>query len=120
MVQKIAFSKISSDGSIKTYVEQCFLDFNIVLLYSGTGLNLVSEVLHLCTSLKNSQDVQHLKDWIAETWVNLAMVDYPYESNFLQPLPAWPIKVTGKCSFITFNHLCVCAFSAFQHQRKSQ
>ncbi|KAM7086658.1 lysosomal Pro-X carboxypeptidase isoform 1-T3 [Molossus nigricans] len=63
------------------------------LTRNGTGLNLVSEVLHLCTSLKNSQDVQHLKDWIAETWVNLAMVDYPYESNFLQPLPAWPIKV---------------------------
>lgn len=63
------------------------------LARTGPGLRWLSEALHLCTPLTNSQDVQHLKDWIAETWINLAMVDYPYESNFLQPLPAWPIKV---------------------------
>ncbi|EPQ19311.1 Lysosomal Pro-X carboxypeptidase [Myotis brandtii] len=62
------------------------------LTRNGTGLDWLSEALHLCTPLKNAHDVQHLKDWISETWVNLAMVDYPYESNFLQPLPAWPIK----------------------------
>ena len=90
---------------MKANVAQCFLDFNIVILFSGTGLHWLSEALHLCTPLTNSQDVQHLKDWISETWVNLAMVDYPYESDFLQPLPAWPIKVTGKCPFITFNNI---------------
>nr|XP_010956330.2 lysosomal Pro-X carboxypeptidase-like [Camelus bactrianus] len=75
------------------------------LAKKGTGLRWLSEALHLCTPLTNSQDVQHLKDWISETWVNLAMVDYPYESNFLQPLPAWPIKVIGKCPFIIFNNI---------------
>ncbi|XP_015100166.1 lysosomal Pro-X carboxypeptidase isoform X1 [Vicugna pacos] len=68
------------------------------LAKKGTGLRWLSEALHLCTPLTNSQDVQHLKDWISETWVNLAMVDYPYESNFLQPLPAWPIKVV--CQYL--------------------
>ncbi|KAK2101080.1 hypothetical protein P7K49_022428 [Saguinus oedipus] len=58
---------------------------------SGSGLQWLSEALHLCSPL-TSEDIQHLKDWISETWVNLAMVDYPYASNFLQPLPAWPIK----------------------------
>lgn len=84
---------------------QCFLDVNIVILFLGTGLRWLSETLHLCTPLTNSRDVERLKDWISETWVNLAMVDYPYESDFLQPLPAWPIKVTGKCFLITFNNI---------------
>ncbi|XP_066225673.1 lysosomal Pro-X carboxypeptidase-like [Saccopteryx leptura] len=59
---------------------------------TGAGLRWLSEALQLCTPLTSSQDVQHLKDWISETWVNLAVVDYPYEANFLQPLPAWPVK----------------------------
>ncbi|KAF3830184.1 hypothetical protein GH733_001609 [Mirounga leonina] len=59
---------------------------------TGAGLRWLSENLDLCTALTNIQDVQHLKAWISETWINLAMVDYPYESDFLQPLPAWPIK----------------------------
>ncbi|XP_054580661.1 lysosomal Pro-X carboxypeptidase isoform X2 [Eptesicus fuscus] len=39
------------------------------LTRNGTGLDWLSEALHLCTPLKNAQDVQHLKDWISETWV---------------------------------------------------
>ncbi|XP_042543628.1 lysosomal Pro-X carboxypeptidase isoform X1 [Dipodomys spectabilis] len=58
---------------------------------SGSGLLWLTEAFHLCSPL-TSEDVEHLKEWIAETWVNLAMVNYPYECNFLQPLPAWPIK----------------------------
>ncbi|XP_003935096.1 lysosomal Pro-X carboxypeptidase [Saimiri boliviensis] len=64
---------------------------------TGSGLQWLSEALHLCSPL-TSEDVRHLKDWISETWVNLAMVDYPYASNFLQPLPAWPIKVV--CQYL--------------------
>lgn len=63
------------------------------LANEGIGLNWLSETLHLCSPLKESDDVERLKDWISETWINLAMANYPYESNFLQPLPAWPIKV---------------------------
>ncbi|XP_053417138.1 lysosomal Pro-X carboxypeptidase isoform X5 [Nycticebus coucang] len=67
--------------------------WNVINQLSSTskGLEYLTEVLHLCSPL-TPRDVQHLKDWIAETWVNLAMVDYPYPSSFLQPLPAWPIK----------------------------
>lgn len=87
--------------------------FQHCVLSLGTGLPWLSETLHLCTPLKHTQDIQNLKDWISETWINLAVVDYPYESNFLQPLPAWPVKVRGKCPLITSNsfHLCVRAHS---------
>uniref|UniRef100_F1MAU4 Lysosomal Pro-X carboxypeptidase n=1 Tax=Bos taurus TaxID=9913 RepID=F1MAU4_BOVIN len=73
------------------------------LAKKGPGLRWLSEALHLCTPLTKSQDVQRLKDWISETWVNVAMVDYPYESNFLQPLPAWPVKVV--CQYFKYSNV---------------
>lgn len=57
------------------------------------GLQWLSQEFGLCGPLKSQEDVFGFKGWLQETWVNLAMVDYPYEANFLQPLPAWPVKV---------------------------
>ncbi|XP_005357661.1 lysosomal Pro-X carboxypeptidase [Microtus ochrogaster] len=64
---------------------------------TGGGLQWLTKALHLCSPLA-SEDISYLKEWISETWLNLAMVDYPYEANFLQPLPAWPIKVV--CQYL--------------------
>ncbi|OBS78164.1 hypothetical protein A6R68_19443, partial [Neotoma lepida] len=58
---------------------------------TGSGLPWLTRAFHLCNSL-NSKDIQRLKDWLSETWVNLAMVNYPYPANFLKPLPSWPVK----------------------------
>lgn len=62
------------------------------------GLQWLTEAFHLCSPLKSKEDALFFKSWLSETWVNLAMVDYPYEANFLQPLPAWPIQVV--CKFL--------------------
>lgn len=64
-----------------------------VLSHLGEGLQWLSSAFHLCSPLKSSQDAAALKAWLSETWVNLAMVNYPYKADFLQPLPAWPIQV---------------------------
>ncbi|KAM7398998.1 hypothetical protein PAMP_018293 [Pampus punctatissimus] len=63
---------------------------------TASGLQWLSEEFSLCTPLKNVMDVVGFKNWLQETWVNLAMVDYPYEASFLQPLPRWPIQVVCK------------------------
>ncbi|XP_051535603.1 lysosomal Pro-X carboxypeptidase isoform X2 [Myxocyprinus asiaticus] len=57
------------------------------------GLQWLSQEFGLCAPLKTLEEVYGFKAWLQETWVNLAMVDYPYEASFLQPLPAWPVKV---------------------------
>ncbi|MBN3293335.1 PCP carboxypeptidase, partial [Polypterus senegalus] len=62
------------------------------------GLKWLSETFHLCSSLTSKEDIASFKSWLSETWVNLAMVNYPYEANFLQPLPAWPVEVV--CKFL--------------------
>ncbi|KAJ0063645.1 hypothetical protein NL108_004491 [Boleophthalmus pectinirostris] len=68
---------------------------------TASGLEWLSAEFSLCDSLKNKNDVMNFKNWLQETWVNLAMVDYPYEANFLQPLPRWPIQVV--CKYLTMD-----------------
>ncbi|XP_014813850.1 PREDICTED: lysosomal Pro-X carboxypeptidase [Calidris pugnax] len=65
---------------------------------TDAGLQWLSSTFHLCSPLKNHQDAAILKNWLSETWINLAMVNYPYKADFLQPLPAWPIKEV--CKFL--------------------
>ncbi|XP_068120862.1 lysosomal Pro-X carboxypeptidase [Hyperolius riggenbachi] len=60
------------------------------------GIKWLSLAFHLCSPLKGKEDVTAMKSWLIETWVNLAMVDYPYPASFLEPLPAWPIKEVCK------------------------
>ncbi|KAJ8256663.1 hypothetical protein COCON_G00188150 [Conger conger] len=66
---------------------------------TAEGLQWLSSEFSLCVPLKNKMEAAAFKAWLQETWVNLAMVDYPYEANFLQPLPRWPIKVV--CQHLT-------------------
>ncbi|KAK2846694.1 hypothetical protein Q5P01_009693 [Channa striata] len=67
---------------------------------TAPGLQWLSEEFSLCRPLKDTIDVIAFKSWLQETWVNLAMVDYPYAANFLQPLPAWPVQVV--CKYLGF------------------
>ncbi|KYQ50108.1 Lysosomal Pro-X carboxypeptidase [Trachymyrmex zeteki] len=41
-----------------------------------------------------SEDVKTLKNFLQEVYIDLAMVNYPYETNFLAPLPGNPINIS--------------------------
>lgn len=56
------------------------------------GRQDITEGLRLCYPVETQDDVSVVKGWLMETWFNLAMVEYPYPANFLEPLPAYPIK----------------------------
>lgn len=68
---------------------------------TASGLQWLSDEFSLCAPLKSKNDAVGFKNWLQETWINLAMVDYPYEANFLQPLPRWPIQVV--CKYLAFD-----------------
>ncbi|KAF5198137.1 Lysosomal pro-x carboxypeptidase [Thalictrum thalictroides] len=53
------------------------------------GLLHLTKRFHMCQSLNSTED---LSDWLESAYSYLAMVDYPYPSSFLMPLPASPIK----------------------------
>ncbi|KAK7503717.1 hypothetical protein BaRGS_00004840 [Batillaria attramentaria] len=56
------------------------------------GLDFLSQTFSLCKPLTSKYDLFDMMDWLANVYVNLAMVDYPYPASFLEPLPGWPVK----------------------------
>jgi lysosomal Pro-X carboxypeptidase len=64
---------------------------------NNTGVDWINKNFRLCpkSQLKTPSDVRTLKDYLTEIWTDLAMMDYPYPTTFLAPLPADP--VTAAC-----------------------
>ncbi|CAF0715037.1 unnamed protein product [Brachionus calyciflorus] len=93
-----AFQKVVTD-SFKKSDSDCpdaiRSSWDVINEFSKTpkGLNDLQKIFKLCSPIKNAQD---LKDWLADIYGNIAMANYPYETNFLAPLPAWPVKVMCK------------------------
>ncbi|XP_068083135.1 lysosomal Pro-X carboxypeptidase isoform X2 [Anabrus simplex] len=65
---------------------------------SDGGRAWLSSAWQLCKPLQKQGDVSALKDWLIDIYTNMAMLNYPYPTNFLAPLPAKPIKVA--CQFL--------------------
>ncbi|KAJ0039638.1 hypothetical protein Pint_27827 [Pistacia integerrima] len=53
------------------------------------GLHELAKTFRLCRDLSKTED---LADWLESAYSYLAMVDYPYPSEFMMPLPGYPIR----------------------------
>ncbi len=45
-----------------------------------------------CTPLSKAEQVTSFKGYLNDLWTNIAMMDYPYPTNFLSPLPGNPVN----------------------------
>lgn len=54
----------------------------------------LSKVFRTCRPLKSQDDIPYLNQWILNAFTCMAMTDYPYPTNFMLPLPAWPVKAS--------------------------
>lgn len=63
-----------------------------------SGLKQLSAAFNLCKPLTSTAEVEHLILWVVNSFGSMAMTDYPYPTNFLAPLPAWPVKAA--CSIL--------------------
>ncbi|KAJ8984278.1 hypothetical protein NQ317_009762 [Molorchus minor] len=59
---------------------------------NDTGKAFLSKLWNLCSPLKSQDDVDDLIEWLSNIYINLAMVNYPYPTSFLVPLPANPVR----------------------------
>jgi lysosomal Pro-X carboxypeptidase len=68
---------------------------------NGTGLAWLNSQVKLCPDsvLTDLANMTVVKDYLEEIWTDLAMMDYPYPTSFLAPLPANP--VAAACAAIT-------------------
>ena len=63
------------------------------LAASAKGRRQLTKTFKLCKPMK-SADL--LTGWLQEMYFDMAMVNYPYPTSFLSPLPAWPVKAFCK------------------------
>ncbi|KRX08961.1 hypothetical protein PPERSA_08164 [Pseudocohnilembus persalinus] len=49
---------------------------------------------NLCTPITSQQNITSLINWINEGYAYMAMTNYPYETEFLKYLPAWPANTS--------------------------
>jgi len=71
------------------------LGYNQIILEAArgaAGLKVLTEKFMLCSPLKENE-VEGLIAFLNSGYQYMAMTDYPSPSDFLQPLPAWPVDV---------------------------
>lgn len=56
----------------------------------------ISELFSTCTPIQNSTDIYNLYYHYSAAYQFMAMTDYPYPANFLEPMPAWPVNESVK------------------------
>jgi len=81
-------------------VEQAFSELNNLSM-TPAGLNTFTEEFHLCEPLENYDDAQTVIEWITSGLSGMAMLDYPYATNYGISLPAWPVNTT--CQILVEN-----------------
>jgi len=62
---------------------------------SANGLKWLQDEFELCDTLKK-EDVPAFKAYLNNLWTNVAMMDYPYPTTFLMPLPGNPVRAVCK------------------------
>jgi lysosomal Pro-X carboxypeptidase len=98
MVPCNSFNRITTSVYALTR-EQCALNiqksWKALKNVSSTdkGKEWLTSTFKLCKPLKTESDVRELKEWLADVYTNLAMINYPYPSNFISEVPAHPVKV---------------------------
>jgi len=74
----------------KAAVVQAFSTVQQLFNAGSAGLQNVSLAFNTCSILQAS-DYRHLVGWARNAFTVLAMMDYPYPTDFLAPLPGFPV-----------------------------
>jgi lysosomal Pro-X carboxypeptidase len=62
----------------------------------STDYEMISTAFNTCDPVASDTDLKNLYTHLMNGYAYLAMTNYPYETSFLEPMPAWPVKESAK------------------------
>lgn len=81
----------AANAACPAAMRRAFADVAQTAASGAAGLATLTSAFRLCRPL-TAADVNHLVLWVVNSFVSLAMCDYPYPASFLAPLPAFPVR----------------------------
>lgn len=99
-----SFFKITTD-TYKRYDQSCPSDLrsgfrkladlrsSAALAANPSVLSVLNEVFRPCTKIQSQSDIKKLEETLEDMLITLAQYNYPYETSFIKPTPAEPVKV---------------------------
>uniref|UniRef100_A0A7S3ISV4 Lysosomal Pro-X carboxypeptidase n=1 Tax=Strombidium inclinatum TaxID=197538 RepID=A0A7S3ISV4_9SPIT len=54
----------------------------------------LKETFKTCDDITTKENITDLYTYLANGFAYMAMTDYPYNSSFLEPMPAWPVNAS--------------------------
>lgn len=88
-----AIKNVTQTGKPQSITFPEFIIFIFKKIFPAEGLAWFNEKWRFCTPLAGVQDVDKFKAFLSDLWTNLVMMDYPYPTSFLSPLPGNPVLV---------------------------
>jgi lysosomal Pro-X carboxypeptidase len=65
--------------------------------------SLIEKFFSTCTTPNNDEGITKVITRIRLALEKMAVVNYPYETNFMAPLPAWPVKAACNSAINTLS-----------------
>ncbi|XP_058444592.1 lysosomal Pro-X carboxypeptidase [Malaya genurostris] len=93
------FNQILTSVFTVAYTRECSQNiersWDALKNYSSTadGLRVLQEKFKFCTNVTKADDItETFFDYLGDVYGNLAMINYPYNTSFLAPVPAYPVR----------------------------
>ena len=58
----------------------------------------IKEIFNICDDLASPEEIEAIIGILSDSIGTMAIVNYPYATNFVNPLPAWPIQESCKAA----------------------
>ena len=78
-------------------------DYLESMMYHSQSYFELQTIFNTCEDIVTSDDVMNIMNWLSNAFTYMAMTDYSGPSNFLQPMPAYPVSVA--CNLIATSNL---------------